>query len=92
MSYKMKTFWYLLKKYTKAFKREYASRTNRVMYYHDRISDHVKKYPALSNEFTPQSNLVLDPSLYPYDKEKAESALKEVTQWILEDERKVNVK
>ena len=88
--YNVKLFWEMLKRYTKAFAIEYTWRTNRVKYYYNRISAHVKRYPDDIKKFRSQSNLPLEPTLYPYNKEKAESSLLEV-QWILEEEKKGNI-
>jgi len=89
--YNVKLFFNLLKHYSKSFPREYIWRTNRVKYYYNRISAHVKKYPDVINKFRPQSNLPLEPTLYPYNKEKAKASLKEVRQWILDEEKKGNI-
>ena len=90
MVYNAKIFWQMLRRYVKAFRREYVWRINRVTYYAERISAHVKKFPHLARIKSGYETPPLDPKAYPFDKEKAEQAMIEVNRWIDEENQKGN--
>jgi hypothetical protein len=76
----------LARKHWRAFVHDVHWYFNHVTFYAMRITRQLKKYPYNSEEVRYWAKLPEDPSKYPFDKQKASSALYEVTQWIREDE------
>ena len=84
----IKFIWKLARKHWRAFVHDVHWHFSHATFYAKRISAHFKKYPYKQEDYNYWSPPPHDPKKYPYDKQKAESALYEVNEWIREDQRK----
>jgi hypothetical protein len=86
MLYNLKTLWRLTKKHARAYAHDIQWHFSHIKFYAKRMSLQFKKYPYKQEDYTYWAKLPEDPSVYPFDKQKADSALYEVSRWIREDD------
>jgi len=88
--YDLKVIWGLAKKHWRRFKLDVYWNQSHVKYYAKRIEE-LAPFDEHHNQVWGKPPL--DPKVYPYDADKANAALRDVNQWIREDEeKKLNVK
>lgn len=85
--YHLKRIWQLTKKHSRAYVHDIHWHFNHVTFYAKQMTKYYKTHPPKAKDHKYWADLPEDPKVFPFNKEKADAALYEVSKWIREDNK-----